>query len=276
MLRRQLEQSREAEKKPSPEASNRTKKRLSVRDDKLKTRRTLERSSESKEENENWKTIRRKNSRISSGWKKPSKNACRRDTKHSYSSESSDSEKEGCFKTRRRYDSENRNWEHISKNLNNWKLSFQGKEKNNAEDLLVKIDDCYLFTRVPDYLWLEGIARVFEGKAGIWFRNNYEDLNLGRSSRKFLRSIILDSWTRMTCEMNWIENYNLKKKALINSLIFSGTRHVACDIHHRWISSWIWFTKIWEGNTETIWESMTSILIMIIFTWVEYMRKKTD
>ena len=75
----------------------------------------------------------------------------------------------------------------IGKNINDWKLSFQGKEKDNAEDFLAKLDACYKFSKAPDDIWLEAIARVFENKAGRWFRTNQEEFHSWKKFKKLFK-----------------------------------------------------------------------------------------
>ena len=83
-----------------------------------------------------------------------------------------------------KYDSELEYLDRISKSLNDWKLSCHGKEKDKAEEFLAKIDDCFKFTGAPNHLLLEAITRVFDGKAGIWFRNNKEDFTSWKKFKK--------------------------------------------------------------------------------------------
>ena len=70
-----------------------------------------------------------------------------------------------------RRDTEPQSLEIVRRNINDYRLSFNGETKQ-AEEFLEALSDCYETCNVPFDLWLQSIRRVFKGKAREWFKNN--------------------------------------------------------------------------------------------------------
>ena len=68
-------------------------------------------------------------------------------------------------------DTEPESFEIVRRNINDYRLSFNGEVKG-AEKFLEALLDCYETSNVPFDIWFQSIRRVFKGKAREWFKNN--------------------------------------------------------------------------------------------------------
>ena len=60
-------------------------------------------------------------------------------------------------------------------------------KKKTQTNFREKLQKCYEETEAPDDLWLKAIARIFKGKADVWYETNDEDFTSWKKFKQMFR-----------------------------------------------------------------------------------------